>query len=179
MDKSNNEEMEQKEQSETEGLASREEIEAIIMSTLKELGCQPTYNSQSQCIEVAYQGEMFEFDCPGPYIRVWDLFWTHIDKNDPLVINAFIAINDANFKYGTTVTMNAPDENGVINIHTHRDIVMYPEFPYKKVYIKDVLDSFFTAKETVRSTFNRMRNQQQSDNQDNQRPIGFMPMGEA
>jgi hypothetical protein len=182
MDKSNNEEMEQDEQvqqSEIKEEVSREAIEALMMSILKEIGCQPTYNDQTKCIEVAYQGERFELDCPSPYIRIWDMGWTNIYKDDPLVNLAFLAVNEANYNYGTTVTMTPPDQNGLINIHTHHDIVMFPNFPRKAAYIKEVLDTFFTAKETVRSTFNRLREQQQSENQNKPNPIGFMPMGEA
>lgn len=48
----------------------------ISFSALQSIGCQPTIDGNS--ISVSYQGENFQFECGGPYARIWDPSWSHI-----------------------------------------------------------------------------------------------------
>jgi hypothetical protein len=68
--------------------------------------------------------------------------------------------------------MTAPDENGVIGIHSRRDIMLHPACPDNALYIKAVLDSFFDAKDAVRSGYQQL-NVMKVNGQQKRRPVGF------
>lgn len=86
----------------------------------------------------------------GPYVRVWDAHWSGIKSDDPLLANVREAMNSTNFGFGPTIVMDNPDENGVISVHSRRDIMLHPSFPDTPGYVKAVLDSFFTVQNTMR-----------------------------
>jgi hypothetical protein len=68
--------------------------------------------------------------------------------------------------------MTAPDENGVIGFHTRRDIMLHPACPDNTLYIKAVLDSFFEAKDAVRSNYQKLNSKQVEEKQ-KRHPVGF------
>ena len=106
------------------------------------------------------------------YARVWDPMWAGIKADDPDLPNIREAVNAANFNFGPTVVMTKPDEEGVIGFHSRRDIMLHPACPDNVPFVKAVLDSFFDAKEQVRSNFQQI-NAQQMEMQRNRRPVGF------
>jgi hypothetical protein len=151
--------------------ATKPHTEEIMESALKSIGCQPTHN-QDGSVSVSYQGENFHIEFGGMYARVWDPMWAGMKSDDPDMPKVREAVNVANFNFGPTVVMTAPDENGVIGFHTRRDIMLHPACPDNTLYIKAVLDSFFEAKDAVRSNYQKL-NAQQFENQKKRRPVGF------
>ena len=117
----------------------------LMFKSLSELGCQPVKN-QDGTMNVSYQGENFHMGFGGMYARVWDPCWFGIKADDPEMPQLREAVNAANFNFGPTVVMTAPDEDGVIGFHSRRDIMLHPACPDNTIYIKSVLDSFFDAK---------------------------------
>ena len=143
----------------------------LMMRTLHNLGCQPSANEDGT-LSVQYQGENFHMEFGGMYARVWDPMWAGIKADDPDLPNIREAVNAANFNFGPTVVMTKPDEEGVINFHSRRDIMLHPACPDNVPFVKAVLDSFFDAKEQVRSNFQQI-NAKQMAQQKNRRPVGF------
>ena len=143
----------------------------LMLRTLHNLGCQPSANEDGT-ISVQYQGENFHMEFGGMYARVWDPMWAGIKADDPDLPNIREAVNAANFNFGPTVVMTKPDEEGVIGFHSRRDIMLHPACPDNVPFVKAVLDSFFDAKERVRSNFQQI-NAQQMEMQRNRRPVGF------
>lgn len=143
----------------------------LMFNTLTILGCQPKKNDDDT-ISVSYQGENFQMEFGGMYCRVWDPMWSGIKVDDPELPQVKEAVNAANFNFGPTVVMTAPDENGVIGFHSRRDIMLHPACPDNVPFVKAVLDSFFDAKENVRNKFQQL-NAQQAEAQKRRRPIGF------
>lgn len=143
----------------------------LMFNTLSQLGCQPTANDDGT-ISVQYQGENFHMEFGGMYARVWDPMWAGIKADDPDLPNIREAVNAANFNFGPTVVMTKPDEEGVIGFHSRRDIMLHPACPDNVPFVKAVLDSFFDAKEQVRSNFQQI-NAKQMEQQKNRRPVGF------
>lgn len=143
----------------------------LMMRTLHNLGCQPSANEDGT-LSVQYQGENFHMEFGGMYARVWDPMWAGIKADDPDLPNIREAVNAANFHFGPTVVMTKPDEEGVIGFHSRRDIMLHPACPDNVPFVKAVLDSFFDAKEQVRSNFQQI-NAKQMEQKKNRRPVGF------
>lgn len=147
------------------------DTQRLMFNTLSQLGCQPTANDDGT-ISVQYQGENFHMEFGGMYARVWDPMWAGIKADDPELPKVREAINAANYNFGPTVVLTAPDEEGVIGFHSRRDIMLHPACPDNVPFVKAVLDSFFDAKEQVRSNFQQI-NAKQKEIQRNRRPVGF------
>lgn len=147
------------------------DTQRLMFNTLSQLGCQPTANDDGT-ISVQYQGENFHMEFGGMYARVWDPMWAGIKADDPELPKVREAINAANYNFGPTVVLTAPDKEGVIGFHSRRDIMLHPACPDNVPFVKAVLDSFFDAKEQVRSNFQQI-NAKQMEQQKNRRPVGF------
>ena len=160
----NNEEMKQ------DNDTPKPDTQGLMFNTLSQLGCQPTANDDGT-ISVQYQGENFHMEFGGMYARVWDPMWAGIKADDPELPKVREAINAANYNFGPTVVLTAPDEEGVIGFHSRRDILLHPACPDNVPFVKAVLDSFFDAKEHVRRNFQKINSQQQEKK--NRRPAGF------
>lgn len=147
------------------------DTQRLMFNTLSQLGCQPTANDDGT-ISVQYQGENFHMEFGGMYARVWDPMWAGIKADDPELPKVREAINAANYNFGPTVVLTAPNEEGVIGFHSRRDIMLHPACPDNVPFVKAVLDSFFDAKEQVRNSFQQI-NAKQMEQQKNRRPVGF------
>lgn len=143
----------------------------LMFRTLSNLGCQPTKNEDGT-LSVSYQGENFHMEFGGMYARVWDPMWPGIKADDPDMPKIREAVNAANFNFGPTVVLTAPNDEGIIGFHSRRDIMLHPACPDNEPFVKAVLDSFFDAKEQVRSNFQQI-NAKQMEAQKTRRPVGF------
>lgn len=143
----------------------------LMFMTLSNLGCQPSKNDDGT-LSVSYQGENFHMEFGGMYARVWDPMWAGVKADDPDLPKIREAVNAANFSFGPTVVLTAPNEDGVIGFHSRRDIMLHPACPDNEPFVKAVLDSFFDAKEQVRNNYQQI-NAKQMEAKKNRRPVGF------
>lgn len=171
-------------QTTTESVSDKEATKAskepdtigLMFKTLSNLGCQPTKNEDGT-LSVQYQGENFHMEFGGMYARVWDPIWAGIKADDPDMPKIREAVNAANFNFGPTVVLTAPNEDGIIGFHSRRDIMLHPSCPDNVLFIKAVLDSFFDTKDHVRRHFQQINDKpmeaQQMEIKTNRRPVGF------
>lgn len=160
--------MKQEEQTvEEENLDTR----GLMAKTLVSLGCQPE-NIDDDSLHVKYQGENFHMEFGGRIARIWDPMWSAIKTDDPDLPILREAVNAANFSIGPTVVMTAPDEEGLIGLHSRRDIMLHPACPENVPFVRSVLDSFFDMKQEVRKRYQQLT-MDQSDEQKKRRPVGF------
>ena len=170
------EEKEGRMEHENEGTQGQNEVQkpdtiGLMFRTLSNLGCQPTANEDGT-LSVQYQGENFHMEFGGMYARVWDPMWAGVKADDPDMPKIREAVNAANFNFGPTVVLTAPNDEGVIGFHSRRDIMLHPACPDNVPFVKAVLDSFFDAKEQVRNSFQQI-NAKQMEATKNRRPVGF------
>lgn len=151
--------------------AEKPDTLGLMFNTLNQLGCQPHTNEDGS-LSVQYQGENFNMEFGGMYARVWDPMWAGVKADDPDMPKIREAVNAANFNFGPTVVLTAPNDEGVIGFHSRRDIMLHPACPDNVPFVKAVLDSFFDAKEQVRNSFQQI-NAKQMEAQKNRRPVGF------
>lgn len=154
-----------------ESTASTPDTMGLMFKTLINIGCQPRTNADNS-LSVQYQGEKFHMEFGGMYTRVWNPMWAVVKADDPELHDIRAAVNSANFNFGPTVVLSEPNEDGVIGLSSRRDIMLHPACPDNEPFVKAVLDSFFDAKEEVRSNFQQI-NAKQMEAKKNRRPIGF------
>jgi hypothetical protein len=143
----------------------------IVEHALKSIGCQPEVDKNGS-VGVSYQGENFIIEFGGMYARVWDPGWASMNVEHPDMQKLREAVNAANFRFGPTVVMTKPDDEGNVSLHSRRDIMLHPTFPDSEIYIKSVLDSFFEAKAAVRDNLQTI-SAEQAEAQKKRRPVGF------
>jgi hypothetical protein len=143
----------------------------IMEEALKAIGCQPEFD-QKGSIGVRYQGEKFIIEFGGPYARIWDTEWAAMNIEHPDIQILREAVNVTNFRFGPTVVITKPDDDGYVALLTRRDIMLHPSFPDNEIYIKSVLNSFFEAKAAVHDNFKAI-NAEQAEIQKKRRPVGF------
>lgn len=169
--KEEKEERMEQEENKTQQQSLEPDTIGLMFSILSALGCQPTKNNDGT-LSVSYQGENFHMEFGGMYARVWDPMWAGVKADDPDMPKIREAVNAANYNFGPTVVLTAPDEDGVIGFHSRRDVMLHPACPDNVPFVKAVLDSFFDAKEAVRNRFQQI-NAQQMEAHKNRRPVGF------
>lgn len=128
----------------------------LMLSTLKEIGCQPTVN-EDHSITVTYQGEHFLIFVGDPYAQIWDLGWAIVKGDDPEYPLVMEALNISNFDFGPTAVMTAPDEEGNLHIHSRYGILCRSEIPGFDQYVRSSLDMFFQKKDSVRQHLHKLR----------------------
>lgn len=140
---------------------SRPDTAANMLRALRGIGCQPVpEEDEEDAMNVQYQGEKFYIECGGPYARIWDPAWAQIKTDDPEYPIVREAINATNFSFGPTVVMTRPNDEGIVTIHSRRDIMLHPALPEHEQYVKAVLDSFFEIKGVLRQRLQDLRTSQ-------------------
>lgn len=124
----------------------------LMLRALSNLGCQPTTDEEGT-ISVAYQGENFKIRCNGVYARIWDPYWAAVKADDPDLKKVMEAVIGANYCLGPKLVLSEMDDNGNLYMSSLWDIVFHPALPSKANYIKNVLDTFFDAKEELRRCY--------------------------
>lgn len=143
----------------------------LMESILTDLGCQPKKENEKE-LQVAYQGENFVINIGGPYAQIWDPAWANISVKDPNFENMKTAANISNFDFGPSIVWSSPNEEGMVTLHSKRDILLSPQLKDNRDYVRSVLDSFFEKKERMRGQFHALINQQQQEPKPH-RPVGF------
>lgn len=143
----------------------------LMKSILTDLGCQPKSEDEQE-LQVSYQGENFIINIGGPYAQIWDPAWAQINVNDPNFEKMKTAANISNFDFGPSIVWTTPNDDGVVSLHSKRDILICPHLQDNTDYVRSVLDSFFEKKERMRGQFHALINQQQQAPK-NHRPVGF------
>ena len=143
----------------------------LMESILIDLGCQPKKENEKE-LQVAYQGENFVINIGGPYAQIWDPAWANISVKDPNFENMKTAANISNFDFGPSIVWTSPNEEGMVTLHSKRDILLSPQLKDNRDYVRSVLDSFFEKKERMRCQFHALINQQQQEPKPH-RPVGF------
>lgn len=163
--------MEKEQNSMTEELESQ----ALVVNILKEMGCDPVVKNDETKItlEVMFQGSLFNMVFWRQIIFVDNGYWSTIKVDDPDWPLVREAINVTNCQFGPTTIWTHPTEDGDIFFLSHREMVLNPAYPHLNVYVGYVLESFFTASNSIRENINRMKLDVGQDAPNQHRPVGF------
>lgn len=154
---------------------SREERELSnideMRRMLRGMGCQPKPADDGN-LAVAYQGENFLIQPNGGYLRIWDLNWLSSKATDDDFLLLKDAANYANFSFGPTIVMHAPDEDGNIYVSSRMDIFLMPGLEENQAYVESILNSFFSIKHITHREYMRLKEDPRDRTLDTN-PIGF------
>lgn len=128
----------------------------LLMHHLMDMGCQPELTEENH-VTVSYQGENFLIMSNGIYFRIWDLNWLSVNMQDDEYFIMKDAANYANFSFGPTIVMHAPDEGGNIYISSRYDVLFSNEIKDRTAYLRSVLDAFFSLKHIMYHEFQRIK----------------------
>ena len=173
--KSKEEEKEERMENEKQSVEASDpkpDTAGLMHAALGEIGCRPTVNEDGSFF-VQYQGETFHIQFGGVYARVWDPAWAEMRADDPELPKLQAAVNMANFEFGPTVVMSRVNDNGIIHLHSRRDIMLHPACPDNVEFVRAVLDTFFDTKANVRKSFNELKERENAGPRPSRRPIGF------
>lgn len=127
----------------------------LLVDILIKIGCQPQIEDHDT-ISVKYQGETFTISVGRRVARIWDLGWYGINAGDPKLPLLKDAVNMCNFQTGPTIVLTSPNDEGMIYIHSHYDVMLHSACNENIEYLNAVLDSFFKTKDNLYRHINLM-----------------------
>lgn len=135
----------QEQEQPVKNLGSRSAVKRI----LENLGCQVQENNY---LEFQYQGEnlMVDVSDDSLLLRIWDVCWHVIKKDDEDLVYWLKAMNSVNIESIGSVVYSVDDESGEYHMHTVVTTGLIPDSAENfENYFKAVLDSLFRTQRTV------------------------------
>lgn len=140
---------------------------------LIQMGCQPVVNPDHS-IDVEYQGVSLCFMFGRDHVRVVDLFWSTIHKDNPSWPLLMQAINETNISNFPTLYYSRPSEEGIIALSTRSIFLLHPDNPDNLDYVRFHLGTFFDIRAYLQQQFMDLEMQQRQQPRSH-RPVGFAP----
>lgn len=126
----------------------------LVMQTLTEMGCQPK-KEDDRCVLFGYQGEEFKINTydTNNIIWIYNVGWNGLPLDDPDVDCLKEAVNKTNEVCAMTTLYTVNKEENYIALHCHMTVYFSADIPNLKGYLASILNSFFTAHDTLRMNF--------------------------
>jgi len=127
----------------------------LVLSTLREIGCDPQTEVQGDISYVyfTYQGEKYTIECNDNcyFIILYDTWWYSIsiysDVED--IANLHKVVNLANQHVNCTLLYTTNNEIEEIGIHSRQTLLFRKEIPELDKYMMSILSGFFKAQRLV------------------------------
>lgn len=107
---------------------------------------------------INYLDENFVIKFSDRFAYIMDPVWKVINVNDPELPVLKEAVNFTNFSDYPTIVMTKPDENGMIQIHSHCSMMLHPCCPDNLQYFISTMNSFFEGKRELYANMQRLLN---------------------
>lgn len=126
---------------------------ALVMRTLRNMGCEPVVEDGSGHICFEYQGERFcigaEDECV--FINVYDLWWHSLSMDADIEEFARMqkTVNWINGFANCTVLYSFDYEDRMIGLHSRKNILFISQIPNLELYLGSVLNDFFKVQREV------------------------------
>lgn len=135
----------------------------LVFQTLKKMGCE--YSEEDELrIRLTFQGETFIIDASDDclFINVYDPWWLDLPMNGDIEDFARMqkAVNIANCKGTCTVLYTYNDEEGLIGVHSRKNIIFVPQITELDKYLASVFDVFFKTQRLVLAEMDKLKNQE-------------------
>mgnify|MGYP006873031304 CR=1 FL=1 len=139
----------------------------LVFSTLKKMGCE-YYEEDELRIRFTFQGETFIIDSSNDclFINVYDPWWFELPMSGDIEDFARMqkAVNLANCKGSCTVLYTYNEEEGLIGVHSRKNIIFVPQITELDKYLASILDGFFKIQRLVMSEMDKIKNKEICDN---------------
>lgn len=129
----------------------------LVISTLKEIGCQPEVDDEDR-ICFKYQGEEFFIDADNrtAFIIIWSNFGS-LSLNDPDINILKDAINQTNMDGRVTLAYFINNEENTITVYCKHYLPFVHEIPSIQEYLRSNLDNFFWTHQYLKDKFNTLK----------------------
>ena len=127
----------------------------LVLSTLREIGCDPQTEMQGDISYVyfTYQGEKYTIECNDScyFIIIYDTWWYSISIYSDVeeIANLHKVVNLANQHVNCTLLYTTNNEIEEIGIHSRQTLLFRKEIPELDKYLMSVLSGFFKAQRLV------------------------------
>ena len=127
----------------------------LVLSTLREIGCDPQTEQQGGITYVyfTYQGEKYTIECNDScyFIIIYDTWWYSISiySDVEVIANLHKVVNLANQHVNCTLLYTTNNEIEEIGIHSRQTLLFRKEIPELDKYLMSVLSGFFKAQRLV------------------------------
>ena len=139
----------------------------LVFTTLKKMGCEYCEEDELR-IRFTFQGETFIIDANNEclFINVYDPWWLELPMDGDIEDFARMqkAVNLANCKGTCTVLYTYNEEEGLIGVHSRKNIIFVPQITELDKYLASVLDGFFKIQRLVLSEMDKIKNKEMCNN---------------
>lgn len=129
----------------------------LVISTLKEIGCQPEVDDEDR-ICFKYQNEDFFINADNrtAFIIIWSNFGS-LSLNDPDINILKDAINQTNMDGRVTLAYFINNEENTITVYCKHYLPFVHEIPSIQEYLRSNLDNFFWTHQYLKDKFNTLK----------------------
>ena len=135
----------------------------LVLSTLDKMGCEHCEEDELR-IRLTYQGETFMIDAHNDclFINVYDPWWFELPMHGDIEEFARMqkAVNLANCKGTCTVLYTYNDEEGLIGVHSRKNLIFVPQITELDKYLASVFDCFFKTQRLVLAEMEKLKSQE-------------------
>lgn len=135
----------------------------LVISTLSKMGCEHLEEDDIR-ISFTYQGENFVIDAVNDcmYINVYDPWWFELPMNGDIEDFSRMqkAVNLANCEGTSTVIYTYNKEQGLVGVHSKKNILFTKEISELDKYLIGVLESFFRTQRFIVSEMDKLKNKE-------------------
>ena len=138
----------------------------LVFSTLDKMRCEHVEEDDIR-IGFTYQGENFVIDAVNDsmFINVYDPWWFELSMNGDIEDFSRMqkAVNLANCEGTSTVIYTYNKGEGLVGVHTKKNILFTKEISELDKYLTGVLESFFRTQRFVVSEMDKLKNKDLQD----------------
>ena len=135
----------------------------LVLSTLDKMRIE--YSEEDELrIRLTFQGETFMIDAHNDclFINVYDPWWFDLPMHGDIEDFARMqkAVNLANCTGTCTVLYTYNEEEGLIGVHSRKNIIFVPKITELDKYLSSVFDAFFKTQRLVLAEMDKLKNQE-------------------
>jgi hypothetical protein len=135
----------------------------LVLSTLDKMRIE--YSEEDELrIRLTFQGETFMIDAHNDclFINVYDPWWFDLPMHGDIEDFARMqkAVNLANCTGTCTVLYTYNEEEGLIGVHSRKNIIFVPQITELDKYLASVFDAFFKTQRLVLAEMDKLKNQE-------------------
>ena len=133
----------------------------LVLATLRKMGCE-YHEEEGLRIRLTYQGETFMIDADNEcsYIDVYDPWWFDLTIDGDIEVFARMqkAINSANCVGTCTVLYTTNEDEGLIVVHSKKNVIFVPEIMEIDKYLAHIFEDFFKIQRYVFAEMDKLKN---------------------
>lgn len=129
----------------------------LLMSILREMGCQPEINEEAETVEFQYQGGFFYCYVEDKRINIVFPEWSDFDISDVNINDIYVTINKIHKSRGVLCRIICTVEENAASLMSVSSTVFTPEISFLKELLAASLEDLFFVKHLFYSRFYELK----------------------